>query len=56
VPKATNYEWDYLIWINYSVEYEIIEAWQWPVSEYRGKFHTVDRISPADMRTGERLK
>jgi hypothetical protein len=56
VPKAINYDWDYLIWINYSTAYEVIEAWQWPVAEYRNSFHEVDRISPTDMRTGKRLK
>ncbi len=56
VPKAKNYEWDYLIWINYSTKYEVIEAWQWPVAEYRNKFHKVERISPSDMRNGTKIK
>ena len=56
VPKANNYEWDYLIWINYSTAYEVIEAWQWPVAEYRNSFHSIERISPTHMRSGKGKK
>lgn len=32
VPKATNYEWDFLIWVLYNQKYDIQEAWLWDVS------------------------
>ncbi|MEJ2074265.1 MAG: hypothetical protein P8X79_12495 [Reinekea sp.] len=54
-PKAKNYEWDTLIWILYSREYDIEEAWAWPVTEYREKFHDRKRLSPKDYRLGHNL-
>ncbi len=56
VPKANNYEWDYLIWIHYTTSYEIWEAWLWNVDDYRKAFDSVTRLSPDHMRTGQRLK
>ena len=29
VPKASNYEWDRLIWILYDKDYVMQEAWEW---------------------------
>ena len=55
VPKAKNYEWDFLIWVLYSREYEIEEAWLWPVAEYRNSFHAINRLSPAHYRQGKKL-
>ena len=53
--KARNYEWDALIWIRYSVNYEIEEAWLWDREAYIENFDEKTRISPDDMRKGKRL-
>lgn len=55
VPKATNYDWDHLIWILYDPTYRIVEAWQWDVSGYQTQFHQVKRLSPAHHRKGKCL-
>jgi hypothetical protein len=55
VPKAKNYEWDFLIWIHYTTSYEIQEAWLWKVDEYKKAFDSLTRLSPAHIRKGERL-
>jgi hypothetical protein len=55
VPKATNYHWDYLIWILYDSQYQIQEAWQWEVSSYVAAFDSVKRLTPAHLRLGTRL-
>lgn len=52
VPKARNYEWDYLIWILYDPNYVIQEAWLWEVNAYKNAFHEINRLSPAHMRRG----
>lgn len=52
VPKATNYEWDYLVWVLYDARYVIQEAWLWEVVAYRNEFHEVKRLSPALPRRG----
>jgi len=56
VPKASNYEWDYLVWIRYNPLYEIEEAWLWQVNPYREAFDQIKRLSPAHHRNGTRLK
>ena len=55
VPKASNYDWDHLIWILYDPGYRIVEAWQWDVSGYQTHFHEVKRLSPAHHREGKCL-
>lgn len=55
VPKARNYEWDYLVWVNYNQKYEIQEAWLWEVSDYVKAFDGVKRLSPAHYRLGKKL-
>lgn len=55
VPKAKNYDWDYLIWILYDPRFVIQEAWQWDVEAYRNAFHEVKRLSPLHHRTGKCL-
>lgn len=55
VPKATNYDWDYLIWILYDPAYQIVEAWQWDMSGYQTQFHEIKRLSPAHHRQGKCL-
>ena len=55
VPKATNYDWDYLIWVLYDPHYRVQEAWQWDVSSYRDAFHSIKRLSPSHLRLGTKL-
>ena len=55
VPKATNYEWDYLVWIHYTQQYEIYEAWLWEVDAYQVAFDKIKRLSPAHYRQGKKL-
>ena len=55
VPKASNYDWDRLIWILYDREFKMLEAWESPADTYRSAFHTVERLSPLMMRTGRAL-
>ena len=55
VPKAANYDWDFLVWIRYDPQYQIQEAWLWDVSTYRDTFHAIDRLSPAHLRQGKQL-
>jgi hypothetical protein len=55
VAKASNYDWDYSIWILYDKHFVIQEAWLWDVNNYRIQFHEKKRLSPADMRHGTRL-
>jgi len=56
VAKATNYEWDFLVWVLYDPKYEIQEAWLWEVSEYVAQFDAVKRLSPAHYRLGKKLR
>jgi hypothetical protein len=55
VPKATNYEWDFLVWVLYDQGYKIQEAWQWEVGAYMKQFDAITRLSPAHLRLGTRL-
>jgi hypothetical protein len=55
VPKASNYDWDTLIWILYDKNYELEEAWLWSVEDYRAAFDGVKRLSPQHYRQGIRL-
>ena len=55
VPKATNYDWDSLIWVMYDKHYAIQEAWQWDVDEYKEAFHEKKRLNPNDYRKGKQL-
>jgi hypothetical protein len=55
VPKATNYEWDRLIWLLYNREFEVLEAWEWTVDDYKNGFDAVKRLSPSHMRAGRGL-
>lgn len=55
VPKAKNYDWDVLIWILYTKEYEIAEAWAWEVDDYREAFDGIERLSPNHYRKGRNL-
>lgn len=55
VPKASNYDWDMLVWVLYNKEYEIQEAWAWHVTPYKEAFHEIKRLSPAHYREGQNL-
>jgi len=55
VPKAKNYEWDYLVWIMYNQSYSIEESWLFEVHDYCKRFDDKKRLSPADMRCGTNL-
>lgn len=55
VPKATNYEWDKLIWILYDKNYIMQEAWEWNVQDYRSAFENIKRLSPKHYRKGKCL-
>jgi hypothetical protein len=55
VPKAKNYEWDFLVWVCYNPRYEIEEAWLWEVAAYIAAFDSVKRLSPSHYRQGKRL-
>jgi hypothetical protein len=55
VPKATNYEWDFLVWVLYNRSYEIEEAWLWDVASYMAAFDSIKRLSPSHHRQGTRL-
>ena len=55
VPKATNYEWDRLIWILYDKNYVMQEVWEWYVDDYKMAFENKKRLSPKDYRQGHRL-
>jgi len=53
--KANNYEWDILIWILYDTQFNIQEAWKFKVDMYKRLFDQKKRLSPDDMRKGERI-
>ena len=55
VPKAKNYDWDYLVWVLYDTRYVVQEAWIWAMPAYREAFDGVSRLCPADMRKGSKL-
>lgn len=55
VPKATNYEWDFLVWVLYNRSYEIEEAWLWDVAAYVAAFDSLKRLSPSHHRQGMKL-
>ncbi len=55
VPKATNYEWDKLIWVLYDKNYIMQEAWEWDVEDYKSTFNDKKRLSPDDYRNGKCL-
>jgi hypothetical protein len=55
VPKAKNYDWDFLVWVLYNPQYEIQEAWLWEVSAYIEAFDSIKRLSPSHYRQGQRL-
>jgi hypothetical protein len=55
VARAHNYDWDKLIWILYDRKYELQEAWEWNVDDYRKAFEFRPRLGPKDSQGGRRL-
>ena len=55
VGRASNYEWDCLIWMLYDKAYVLQEAWEWTAEEYHREFDAKKRLAPADMRRGRAL-
>ena len=55
VPKASNYDWDRLIWILYDKNYVMQEAWEWQVNDYILAFNSIKRLSPYHYRKGRCL-
>ena len=47
--------WDYLIWLRYSADFKISEAWQWDSNQFRIVLDERASLAPDDMRRGERL-
>ena len=56
VSKASNHNWDKLIWILYDRDYNLKEAWEFSRGDYRERFDQKKRLSPEDMRSGRWLK
>jgi hypothetical protein len=52
VAKPNNYDWDVLIWILYDPSYEMLEAWQWKVRDFKQEFKLKEHIRPPDLRRG----
>ncbi len=55
VSKASNYDWDRLLWLLYDRYYVLQEAWEWTVTDYRTAFDTQAHVRPPDMRRGRQL-
>lgn len=55
VAKASNYDWDKLIWLLYDRYYVLQEAWEWDAAAYREAFDTQVHVRPPDMRRGRRI-
>jgi hypothetical protein len=55
VAKASNYDWDRLIWVLYTQTYVVSEAWKWERADYISRFDIMKRLSPSHMRLGEKL-
>lgn len=55
VAKASNYDWDRLLWLLYDRFYVLQEAWQWDAGAYKEAFHDQAYVRPPDMRRGRRV-
>ena len=55
VGKASNFNWDKLVWILYNRDYVIQEAWEFEVDYYKKLFEIKKRLSPKDMRQGNKI-
>ena len=52
VPKASNYEWDRLIWILYDKDYVMQEAWEWYMKDYKMAFENKKDYLPKTTEKG----
>lgn len=55
VGNPKNDEWNYLIWILYDTGYNIQEAWQWSLKDFRKKYSLGQRLHPNHLRDGLKL-
>jgi hypothetical protein len=55
VAKASNYDWDRLLWLLYDRHYVLQEAWEWEREAYRSAFDAQLHVRPPDMRRGRRV-
>jgi hypothetical protein len=51
--KASNYDFDVLIWILYDPSYVIQEAWRWEMENYRSICGPLVHVRPQHMRQGQ---
>jgi hypothetical protein len=55
VGKATNYNWNKLVWILYDKFYNIEDAREFNCDKYKLFFESKKRLSPDDMSLGTKL-
>jgi hypothetical protein len=55
VAKASNYDWDRLLWLLYDRHYVLQEAWECERDAYRSAFDSQLHVRPPDMRRGRRI-
>ena len=55
VSRKTTFDWERLVWLLYDRDYNLQEAWFFEASTYQDLFAGKKRLSPADMRHGNRL-
>ena len=53
VPKASNYEWDRLIWILYDKDYVMQEAWEWYMQGGRIKMRSPPKVLTGNFRPSQ---
>lgn len=53
--KATNYDFDVLLWLLYDPAFVLQEAWRWNVGPYREVCGPLVHVRPQHMRQGQRL-
>lgn len=54
-PKPKNLEWDYLIYMLYKQNYDLLEAWLWSLDDYKKYLEHRKRISPDGYRLGLKI-
>lgn len=55
LPTVSNYDFDKFIWILYNKEYEIQEAWEWDINDFKANFVLKQIIKPKEIRAGKPL-
>jgi len=53
--KASNYDFDVLLWLLYDPAYALQEAWRWDVADYERVCGPLVHVRPQHMRLGARL-